>query len=114
MKKLVFFFLFCCVLLFQNCGQSFGVSGNGNGYGGFKIDDSTAPSTTAPVEYVFGGTCSDGEPVSSRIVYQNPSFVFLERENCVDLNPRVQIDPREIVIDGSNLHYRSRTYQRRE
>lgn len=112
MKKFVFLIAIASVILFQNCGVPFSAqSGNGNGYGGYKIGDGSAmPIVSLNYRESAEVACSDGSFVQSLIVYSNSTAVMI-RENCADLPQALVLDPKEVSLSGDLLYYRGRMFR---
>ncbi len=96
------------IALFQNCSpagserveENFGgKSGNGDIYSGFRF-----------VELVRSGLCSDGTNVNAIIYVNEFRQLFLERDNCADLEPRI-LSSSQARIDDGLVFYDGRVFE---
>jgi hypothetical protein len=113
MKKLLFLVVIATLVLFQNCGLPFSASsGNGNGYGGYKIGDgASTPALAQTYRETSSVVCADGSFIQSIIVYFDANTIQMTRDNCAELPQAQDIDPRDVRIEGYNLDYRGRLFR---
>jgi hypothetical protein len=119
MKFILLITLIGLAALFQNCGfLGGGMHGNGNGYGGMRSEPGSPnyeipPSNVPPIQQVIAvfdevERCEDG--LTRARIAQTSDGYSLVMENCAPLNPSQRLPLNEVVQDGTQLVYQSRTF----